>query len=362
MVYTFFIGGLIGGGAERVACNIANYLAGQNHEVEMLTMSETESHPLHPSISRKILLKNNERSNFIIDNIKRLIRLRKYIQHRECDAYIAMAPITQILLASLRRCTKAAIIASERSFPPAIYSQRMQKILKAIAPKVSGWVFQTPDAMKWYAPYLKNSTPIVIPNAVNEAFLRPINRTNREPNITSIGRLIPSKRFDLLIRAFAQIAPKYPEIKLTIYGQGPCLESLKTLAEELEVQDRVTFPGYANNIPEQLEKGRLFALASDFEGIPNALIEAMSMGLPCVATDCDGGGAKMLIKNWENGLLIPKNDLDAMVKAIDTLLADNAISEQLAQNAIKVREVFAPNVIYHKWERFINDIIAKSNH
>ena len=272
-----------------------------------------------------------------------------------------MAPMTQILLACLRRHTKAAIIASERSFPPAIYSHRMQNILKTIASKVNGWVFQTHDAMNWYAPYLKNSTPIVIPNAVNEAFLRPINRIEREPNIISVGRLIPNKRFDLLIRAFAQIAPKYPEIKLTIYGLGPCLESLKALAEELEVQDRVTFPGYANNIPAQLEKGRLFALASDFEGIPNALIEAMSMGLPCVATDCDGGGAKMLIKNWENGLLIPKNDLDAMVKAIDTLLADDTLSEHLAQNALKIREDFAPNVIYRKWERFINDIIAKSN-
>ena len=86
------------------------------------------------------------------------------------------------------------------------------------------------------------------------------------------------------------------------------------------------------------------------------------MGLPCIATDCDGGGAKMLIKNQENGLLIPKSDLDSMAEAMDILLADNALSEQLAQNAIKVREDFSPNVIYHKWERFINDIIAKSNH
>jgi len=358
MIYTFFIGGLTGGGAERVLCNLANYLIERDNEVEIVTMAESSSYTLHSKISRVVLLKDCERSNFIANTFKRYIRLKRYVKKRKCDAYIVMLPITTILLLSLRRYIDAPIIASERSFPPAIYSKLMQKALKAIASRADGWVFQTPNTMDWYAPYLKHSTPIVIPNAVNEAFLRPINREKRAPNIISIGRLIPSKRFDLLIRAFAQIASKHSEQKLTIYGQGPCLDSLITLSKELGIQDRVFFPGYTTTIADQLEMGRLFVLSSDFEGIPNALIEAMSMGLPCIATDCDGGGAKMLIKHQENGLLIQKNDLDAMVKAMDTLLADDILSEQLARNAIKIREEFSPNVIYGKWEDFANNIIT----
>lgn len=360
MTYTFFIGGLTGGGSERVLCNLANYLVEKGACVEIVTMSETASYHLHPNISHKILLKNNERSNIIINTYKRFTRLIQYVKNRVCDAYVVMLPMTTILLLCLKKYIKAPIIASERAFPPK-YSFVIRSLLAKVAKRAAGWVFQTPTVQDWYNQYLGKSRAIVIPNAVNRDFTKSQYTGARNNEIVSIGRLSPQKRFDLLITAFSKIAPKYPNLKLVIYGQGACLEQLQDVALNCNVQDRVFFPGYDNNIPEKIEKSRLFVLSSEFEGIPNVLIEAMALGIPCVATDCDGGGAKMLINDEVNGLLIPKNNLDAMVDAMDKVLSDKALAEKLSQNAIRIREEYAPEVIYEKWEKFINDIISESS-
>lgn len=360
MVLTFFIGGLNSGGSERVLCNLANYLAEKGNEVEIVTMAESSSYTLHSKISRVVLLKDCERSNFVANTFKRYIRLKRYVKKRKCDAYIVMLPITTILLLSLRRYIDAPIIASERAFPP-IYSKFIRFMLKQIADRASGWVFQTPTVQSWYIPHLSKSKSVVIPNAVNTAFIRQPFEGKREQTIVSIGRLVPQKRFDLLISAFGKVASKYPDLTLVIYGEGPIQAQLQSLSSSLGLQDRVKFPGYIDNVPEILEKSRLFVLASEFEGIPNVLIEAMSLGVPCISTDCDGGGARMLVKNGENGLLIPKNNLEALVNAMDEVLSDKEFSKKLANNAVRIRDEYAPEVIYRKWEDFINSIIALHN-
>lgn len=353
MKITIFISALSGGGAERVACNLANFLSNREINVEILTMGQAApAEPLSEGITEVPLLRDAERGIFILDFFKRILRLRRYIKREKVDAYVVFLPRLTRLMASFSHLTKAKIIMSERA-DPKVYSQRTQKALKKVCGKFHGAIFQTEEAKSWYEPYLKETESKIIPNAINPVFIRPKYEGEREKTIVGVGRLNEQKNFELLIRAFARITDKFSEHKLVIYGKGELLESLKALSRELGISERVEFPGFATNMPEVLEKSGMFVLSSDYEGMPNALIEAMALGLPCVSTDCGGGGARFLIKDGENGLLVPQKDEAAMANAMEQILSDEDFAKNIGENARKLQETLAPDKIYGEWEKFI---------
>lgn len=353
MRITLFISSLSGGGAERVTCNLANFLAGRGHQVKILTMGETPAvEPLAEGVKETTLLENKERKGTLSNFAKRIFRLRRYMRKKETDAYVVMLPIPTILMTFFSHLTKAPVLMSERA-DPKVYSSMIQKGLRSACKKADGAVFQTKEAKAWYEPYLGKTEGVVIPNAINPAFLRPFYEGERERVIIGAGRLSTQKNFPLLISAFAKIAGEFPEYKLRIYGKGDLLESLQKLAAEKGVGDRVEFPGFATNMPSVLEKASMFVLSSDFEGMPNALMEAMASGLPCVSTDCGGGGARFLIQNGENGILVPQKDEEKMAEAMRKILSDKAFAEKISRNALKLQEELAPEKIYGEWEKFI---------
>lgn len=353
MKITFFIGSLYGGGAERVTCNLASYLVQHGHQVEILTMSETEkAYELDKRVSVRILLSLKERKNTVMNTLIRMPRFWKYLKVNVPDAYIVMLPKTTIMLLMFRWLTKAKVIAAER-VDPASYSNRIAKMLKKYAKRADGWVFQTEDARKWYVDAIQDCRSIVIPNAVNPVFIRPRYEEKKRKVIAGAGRLDVQKNFGLLIRAFAKIATEFPEYNLIIYGKGDEEQGLKSLAENLGLQDRIEFPGNIQNIAEEMEKNTMFVLSSDFEGMPNALMEAMALGLPCVSTDCPCGGPRYLIRDGVNGLLVPVGDADEMAEAMRKILSDPDMAGNMGKEAMKIVKDLAPEKIYGLWENFI---------
>lgn len=358
MKLTFFIGGLYGGGAERVVCNLANYLTAHNHNVEVITMSECKkTYSLNEAVPVVPLLRDNERKNIVIDNALRFTRLRRYMKSRtDRDAYVVMLPITTIMMLMLRGATKAKLIASER-VDPNCYPKVQKFLLKNLAKRADAYVFQTEEIRKWYGKSVADVKANVISNAINEEFIRPAYDGERKKNIVAVGRLSPQKNFRMLINAFAAVEKDYPEYTLTICGKGPEQHNLEALAKELNVADKVIMPGQVANIGEAIQDSTMFVLSSDFEGMPNALMEAMALGLPCISTDCGGGGARALIQDGENGVLIPIGDGDALIKAMHKVLEDNEFANKISKNAVKIQEKLAPEAIYGKWEKVITDCI-----
>jgi len=180
--------------------------------------------------------------------------------------------------------------------------------------------------MEHYAPKLC----VCIPNAIPFE-LKPYNDQPEQKTIVAIGRLTPQKGFDLLIRAFAGVAEKYPDWKLNIvgddYGDGPMLENL---ISELNLKKVFLLPA-TDQIRSHYENSTFFALSSRFEGLPMVVLEAMGHGLPVVAFNCPTGPAELV--DDTNGFLVANGDLDAFGKAMDTLMGDHELLLQKAKGA-----------------------------
>ena len=358
MRITIFIGSISGGGAERMCCNLANYLVSQGYEVCILTMSEAENtYHLSQKVKQINLIKEYEKKNYIVDNIIRYKRLGDYMRQSSVDCYLVMLPITISLMLLHRKATQSPIIASERNNPGS-YDRVTQFLQKKLAKRADAWVFQTDSERLWYKGYINDS--VVIPNAINPEFIRPTYSGLRTNEIVAVGRLNTQKNYTLLINAFFEVHKKRPEFVLRIFGKGPEEAALKEKVRSFGLSDSVVFEGYVSNIHERIEKARVFVMTSDYEGMPNSLIEAMSLGLPCISTDCPAGGPRYLISNEENGILINTGDKEALITAMLKIIEDEDFSNMLSINASMIKDRLNPIKIYEQWRQFIDYVTHKS--
>lgn len=354
MKITFFIGSLTGGGAERVTSNLANYLSKKNYDITIISMSDVQdTYMVNTNIKRVYLINKSERKNKVRDFILRYKRLKKYvIDNQDIDCYIVMLPITIFMLSSLKKYMSGKLIISERN---AInhYNILIKLIMKYSAKKADGLVVQTEEIGEWF----KNKNKIVIPNAINKNIvLNQVKKRKKEKKIVSVGRLEKQKNYPMLIKAFNIFSKKHPDYILEIYGVGNEKKNLKQMVDKYKLQNKIIFKGYVNNISEQIYNSSIFIMTSNFEGMPNSLIEAMCIGLPCISTDCDGGGARELIKNNENGILIPKNDVLKLAQVMEKIVENPDFAEFISNNAKMLNNTLSYEKIYLKWLDYIKDI------
>ena len=141
-----------------------------------------------------------------------------------------------------------------------------------------------------------------------------------------------------------------------IYGDGPDKSSLIDLTKKLTIEDYVHFPGYVKDVLGVLDEASIFVMSSNYEGMPNSLMEAMAVGLPVISTDCPCGGPRYLIKDMENGLLIPTNDLEKLTEALKLLISNEKLRVQLGFKAHEICTRLSPETVYGRWERVISDL------
>lgn len=195
---------------------------------------------------------------------------------------------------------------------------------------------------------------VIIYNPIGEIFYN--TRLNEvRSGIVTVGRINKLKNHKLLIEAFAKIANKIND-DLTIYGSGDTA-SLKIYAELLGVGQRVHFPGQISNVPFSLRNARLFVLSSDIEGMPNALMEAMAIGLPCISTDCPCGGPRMLFPKSIAAYLVPVGDSETLSERILTVLTDRELEIFLAQECKKASFEFEPCRVFDRWEWLFENVV-----
>ena len=175
----------------------------------------------------------------------------------------------------------------------------------------------------------------------------------RKHEIVNFCRLNKQKNIPLLIDAFELLKREYPNYKLRIYGRGEEKDYLISYIKEKELESSVFFEDFATDIHERIVDAAMFAFTSDYEGLSNSMIEAMAIGLPCVCTDCAGGGARMMIQDHVNGILVPVGDVHAVYKGMKEIIEHPELAEKLSKEASKVREQLSINKIADQWEEII---------
>ncbi len=367
MKITFLVRSLELGGAERVTSSLANHFASLGNDVCVITIHNRKVfYPLNGNV-KYCPLDLPDISGLSIPRkassvIKRSKAIRKKVRELNPDVLIGMGSVIAGYAAMATLFTRIKSIGSERTNPyeDCGASPLLSFFCRTFALLDNGYVFQTRDAMNFY-PKRMHKNSAIIPNAIFNPAVREITPVNvRRKTIAAMGRYAPEKAFDFLIKSFAEISAKIPEYKLVIYGDGPLREELEDLVSSLDMNGRIELQHSNENVLRLICDASLFVLSSTSEGMPNALMEAMACGIPCIATDCPIGGPGELIKSNENGILIPVNDGEALKREMLRVLSDKELSEKLSENALHIREDYSINRIGQLWLDYLSKTVGKS--
>jgi len=345
------------GGIERQITMLANEMCKRGHEVHIISMAG--SRVCYDVNSGIIWHDIREKGAGLRSVWNRYCGLKKELAKILPDITIAFMYQQVYLCAFMPKRCFGKLLYAERGDPGADIYRGVLKMLRRITLcRIDGIVFQTKGARNYFGSKIRKKSCII----ANPAFLKREDFrsiTKRRNVIVNAGRLDMQKNQFLLIRAYAQVCRIYPHYTLEIYGEGNLKHELKMLAQSLGLADKIVFKGTTSNLHNEILDAGMFVLSSDFEGIPNALLEAMALGIPCISTDCSPGGARELITNGEDGLIVPKGDSVKLAQAMIKFIENPDYAESLGENAARRIQRYKPSVIYKKWEQFMMQMCSQ---
>lgn len=351
-----FISALRKGGAERVMVTLAEALKKQGIRVTLVTQYLCQNeYELSEDIPRIISEPSEEElgSNRLKNFFARYRKLRRIWKEQNPDCILSFMGKNNFMAISAALFTKIPVIVSVRGEPKSEYYTRVMRFLaKTLFALAAGVVVQTKEAMNFFPSYIRKRA-IILKNPLNPAFVRKRFEGKRNGNIVSVGRVNENKNHEMLIRAFAQIADEFPQTSLIIYGDGEKREPLQRLVEELKLSKRIFLPGVVKDVATEIYQSSVFAFTSFHEGMPNALIEAMCLGIPSIATDCPCGGPREMINNGVNGFLIPVGDVEALADKLRIILSDEEKANQIGECAAQLLDVYRAEKVTAEWAEYL---------
>lgn len=356
-------------GAPKMLTWVANQMAKKGNQVEVVSFFSSEK---LQSLDENIVfhsLSVKQSSSRIIRNtvgmLRTTVRLHRYIKKSSPDLIVSfLDSVGYVYLVVNRLFGKRKMVVSER-VDPSCYHGVTAKMRFFAMKFADGIVYQTSGAKEICSKKMKTDKGVIIPNPVvlkddikNQLDKYIVSYRERDNRIVTVGRLsLAQKRQDILLKAFKRVYNVHPEIKLYIYGDGSDKTKIQELIDSMGLHDVAILAGRTSQVEQDIYNARAFVLTSDFEGIPNALIEAMSIGVPSVSTNCSPGGAALLIKNGENAFLVDKADENAVAEKLIEIIEDETISDKFTANSPKISEVFSEDKISSEWENYFLRII-----
>jgi len=361
----FVIPSLSGGGAERVVVNLINFLDEEKYEKWLVLFESKLDYKEKITSSVKIIsLKKKTRWDFL----KLIWRLKSVIRNFKPNVVISFlfyANIITVLAKILSFSKRFKVIICEHNYAPIYLPKSRFAVIKKILLKFTysraDLIIAVSDSIKKALVTVFHIPEFKIKRIYNPFYLEEIERLSREDIkldvfheknkiLISIGRLTYQKRFDRLLRVFAEIRKKMDNVYLIILGKGELKKELQSLAEELNIDKFVYFVGFQKNPYAWLSKADVFVLTSDYEGLPNVIIEAMACGVPVVSTDCLSGPNE-IITNGKNGILVPPQDEKALAEAILKVLQDDNLKSKLIEEGRKRAQDFDIHKILPQYEK-----------
>lgn len=351
MEIDFIISSLQIGGAERVLVTLANLFAEKGLIVRVLTFLPQKEF----NLNSKVDYINLNASSFKNQTLRYSIELFKFYKGISNRPQLAISFMTQTSLSAILACKfyGIKIIASE-------HTNHLRTSTNPFLVKFTRkYVYRLADALTvltmFDLPYYQkvNKNVVVMPNP--NPFKDHASNAKREKTILAVGNLdkYKVKGFDNLLSLTKNLLEKHTDWRLVIAGGGNHgLVKLKELVNKNKMENQVEFLGHCSNMSEIMGCSSIFVLSSRMEGLPMALIEAMSLGMACIAFDCISGPSDIII-NGENGLLIENQNLQSMQHALERLMNEEDSRNYLGNNALKIKERYDPENIYKKWVELI---------
>lgn len=318
------IGKLTGGGAERVASVWANQLSLLGCKVSILSLFQAENEYAILKDVDVYRISNDKDTFFQMPLIKKFIAFRKIIRTEQPDYIISFLPYLQTwsMLASvglgIKRIDTVRNNLDKERFP-----NILQKFLWKMSYCTCNRIVLQSSEQASFLTKRQQKKCVVIPNPVDDIYLHTSKETVSPPlrYFVAAGRIHAQKNYPLMIKAFTAVCRKQPDLKLNIYGTGrpEYIEFLQNLISAEGMEEHISLMGRVNHIEEEYIKHDVFLMTSDYEGMPNALAEAMASKLICISTDCKTG-PRDLIDDGINGFLVPVGDAVALEQTITCVL------------------------------------------
>ena len=340
------------GGAERVVSLLANEFAKKGNEVFILSLTgNTESaYPLEDGV--KLIPIKDQRSTLCTWS-----EFRKVCKVLHVDIVLAFMTGVGVAASTFLIGSQIPVIISERCDPSAkdmSLSLKLKVMERVSRYFTAGYVFQSEGAKAFFPKSIQKKSCIIL-NPLNSESLPERDPDHIDNRIVSVGRLHPQKNFKMLIDAFAASKAK-EQHTLHIYGEGALRKGLEQQIQSLGLCNKIFLEGNSPKVHEEIKQAKLFAFTSDYEGLPNALMEAMAIGLPCISTDCSPGGARMLIQNGENGILVPCGDTEQFTQALNQLCNDSVKLKNYGEKARQIKERTNVETIAELWLSFVAQV------
>lgn len=355
---------LQGGGAERVAVDIAEFLSTNDYTVHLITLSgaDIDVYKIPQGVHRHSLnLYFNSASALkaVWSNLKRVRELRKKLKELKPDvvlSFLVEVNVTTVLAAFGMRLRT---VVAERNYAPKEETPRYWQILRRHCYRLASVVVtQTSKGEQWLQQNTSAKVISVVPNHARWPILKtspvkkPQSLVGEYPFVLAVGRVHPQKGFDHLVEQFSKLPKETDEWRCVIAGaesDSKYSAALKDQIERLNLSSRVMMIGSVGNLGDWYSACDLFVLSSRYEGFPNALLEAMASGVAVISMDCDTG-PRDIIKNDVNGMLVSEDsESNQLSDAIAALATNPQRREELATQSVIVREQFSQAKVMVKW-------------
>lgn len=358
----FLTHSLGGGGSERVTVNVANHLAESGWEVGVIPLVHSlVDYPLNERVARDISLPQG--GHRLVRGVRKLFHIIGAVRRFDPDIIVSLgAGYGYLVLAQLFHRHK--LITSLRNDPDFLFRGHRGRELayRATFMLSTRIVFQTTGAAGYFSPRLRRKAEI-IGNPLREGLTHndtPFARRSRE--IVSFGRLLPQKRLDVLVSAFALFRQRFPTYTLTLFGRGPERDNISRLVASLGLEEVVKIEDFRRDIHERIRGSSMYVLSSDVEGVSNAMLEAMAIGLPAACTDCPPGGARETINRYETGALAEVGNARSLADAMESIAGSPERADSMITRGRLLLDEMSSSVVYAQWVRLLETVGGRCGH
>lgn len=356
----FVIGAMNYSGAEKVLSIIMKELVQRGNEVSVILLER--EYGISECIDGIHVFGAKACGNKIQRIRQRRALIRRCIREINSDIVISFGFVCNINVLAAVPFSRIPILVCERNDPLFDPRKKIQIVQRNLLYRLAdGYVFQTKKIGEYFSEISHRKSTFIVPNPIVDSGVR-WSIEAAEKRVVTFARLDDFQKDQLvMIRAFQKFHFTHSDYILEIYGAGPDKKKYQQFITDNQLESCIMLKGKSHNPLHDMKNAGAFLLTSRFEGMPNALMEAMSIGIPFVTTDCSGGGAHALMEYSGLGryILPPVGDVDSIANALCRLIDDKQMQLELSQKGVKINQVLSEEKVTDIWERVLTEMIEQ---